>query len=56
MQLVYRYTAAAVRASAARFFAAAASFLGPTDTFALLLPVVRPFFAVGLCKLNAVDP
>ena len=37
------HPASAVRASARRFFAAAARFLGRADTFALLLPSVRPF-------------
>lgn len=42
------HPAGAIRKSARRFFSAAARFLGRADTFALLLPAVRPFMRDGL--------
>ena len=47
------HPATAVRRSAARFFSAAAAFLGPADTFALLLTLVRPFLADSFASLGA---
>ena len=47
------HPAGAVRASAARFFEAAAKRLGAADAYALLLPTVRPFLSDRFASLGA---